>query len=103
MLMTAKLRTIVTCVALALGVWLWAGGAQAATECQFGVEVAQAAQSSVERAMRALRLAEGSSRACTESCIAQCRSAERSCGGKAECRAQFQICARRCVVSCGSR
>lgn len=52
---------------------------------------------------RMLRLAEGSSRSCSESCVAQCRSAERACGGKPDCRAQFQICARRCVVSCGSR
>jgi hypothetical protein len=47
-------------------------------------------------------LAEGSSKTCTESCMSQCRSAEQSCSGSG-CKAQFQICARRCVVSCGSR
>jgi hypothetical protein len=40
-------------------------------------------------------------RGCSESCVAQCRAAERSCSGdRAACRAEFQICARRCVVSC---
>jgi hypothetical protein len=48
------------------------------------------------------RLAEGSSKTCTDSCISQCRKAERNCSGSG-CRAQFQICARKCVVSCGSR
>jgi hypothetical protein len=49
-----------------------------------------------------LRLSEG--RSCTESCIGQCREAQRSCSGDAgSCRANFQICARRCVVTCGSR
>lgn len=43
-------------------------------------------------------------RSCTENCMAQCRAAESSCSGeRSSCRAQFQICARRCVVSCGSR
>lgn len=51
------------------------------------------------------RLAEGpSGRGCAENCVAQCRAAQSSCSGDAaSCRAQFQICARRCVVSCGSR
>ena len=49
-----------------------------------------------------MRLSEG--RSCTESCIAQCREAQRSCSGDAgSCRANFQICARRCVVTCDSR
>ena len=47
-------------------------------------------------------LAEGSSKSCTETCMSQCRNSEKSCSG-AGCNAQFQICARRCVVSCGSR
>jgi hypothetical protein len=47
------------------------------------------------------RMAEGGKN-CTESCMSQCRSAARSCSG-ANCNAQFQICARRCVVSCGAR
>jgi hypothetical protein len=51
---------------------------------------------------RHLRLAEGSNRACMDGCIAQCRAAQQGCSG-GNCRAQFQICARRCVVSCGSR
>jgi len=49
------------------------------------------------------RLAEGSSRACMASCIAQCRAQEEACGGGRSCAAQYQICARRCVVTCGSR
>jgi hypothetical protein len=50
-----------------------------------------------------MRMAEGSSnKTCTESCISQCRNAERNCSS-GECKAQFQICARRCVVSCGGR
>jgi hypothetical protein len=51
---------------------------------------------------RYLRLAEGGNRACMDGCIAQCRAAQQGCSGE-NCRAQFQICARRCVVSCGSR
>jgi hypothetical protein len=47
-------------------------------------------------------LSEGG-RGCSENCVAQCRAAERSCSGdRAACRAEFQICARRCVVSCDS-
>lgn len=49
------------------------------------------------------RLAEGSSRACKASCIAQCRAQEQACGGGRRCAAQYQICARRCVVKCESR
>jgi hypothetical protein len=48
------------------------------------------------------RVAEGGGKNCTESCMSQCRSAAKSCSGS-NCNAQFQICARRCVVSCGSR
>lgn len=53
------------------------------------------------RAPLAVRVAEGSGRACVASCIAQCRAEEQSCGGGSSCGAQYQICARRCVVSCG--
>jgi hypothetical protein len=49
------------------------------------------------------RLAEGSSRACMVSCIAQCRAQEEACGGSRRCASQYQICARRCVVTCGPR
>jgi hypothetical protein len=52
-----------------------------------------------------LRLVEGPSgnRGCAENCVAQCRQAQSSCSGDgASCRAAFQICARRCVVSCGT-
>jgi hypothetical protein len=49
------------------------------------------------------RLAEGSSRACMASCIAQCRAQEEACGSSGRCATQYQICARRCVVTCGSR
>jgi hypothetical protein len=48
------------------------------------------------------RMAEGGGKNCTENCMSQCRSAAKNCSG-ANCNAQFQICARRCVVSCGSR
>jgi hypothetical protein len=51
---------------------------------------------------RHLRFAQGGNRACMDGCIAQCRAAQQGCSGD-NCRAQFQICARRCVVSCGSR
>jgi hypothetical protein len=53
-----------------------------------------------------LRMSQDSSRGCTERCMSQCRAALSACssgGAKDTCRAEFQICARRCVVSCGSR
>lgn len=53
-----------------------------------------------------LRLSQNSQRNCMEGCIAQCRAALASCeSGKSNsnCRTQFQICARRCVVACGGR
>ena len=51
-----------------------------------------------------LRLAQSGDRACAERCVAQCRAALAQCesAGNSNCRAQFQICARRCVVTCGS-
>jgi len=60
-----------------------------------------------ERPAANLRLSEYSSRACVEDCITQCRAARAQCSGNNdrgdECRAKFQICARRCVVSCNPR
>jgi hypothetical protein len=60
-----------------------------------------------ERPAANLRLSEYSSRACVEDCITKCRAAKAQCSGNKdrgdECRAQFQICARRCVVSCNPR
>jgi hypothetical protein len=52
-----------------------------------------------------LRLAQSGDRACSERCVTQCRAALAQCesAGNSNCRAQFQICARRCVVTCGSR
>jgi hypothetical protein len=54
-----------------------------------------------------LRLARRGDRACVERCIGQCRAARAVCNGAgnspAACRTQYQICARRCVVSCSSR
>jgi hypothetical protein len=42
--------------------------------------------------------------ACLDACVSQCRQAERACSGdRSACRTQFQICTRRCVVSCGAR
>jgi hypothetical protein len=53
----------------------------------------------------ALRLSQKSSRNCTGSCMAECRAERTVCtDGKTDdegsCRAQFQICVRRCVISC---
>jgi hypothetical protein len=60
-----------------------------------------------ERPAANLRLSEYSSRACVEDCITKCRAARAQCSENKdrgdECRAQFQICARRCVVSCNPR
>ena len=56
----------------------------------------------------ALRLSQKSSRACTESCMSECRADRTGCteqrtDDEASCRAQFQICARRCVVACSPK
>ncbi len=56
----------------------------------------------------ALRLSQKASRSCTESCTAQCRADRTDCKGQKtddeiNCRAQFQICVRRCVVSCSPK
>jgi hypothetical protein len=56
----------------------------------------------------AVRLSQKASRICTEGCTAQCRADRADCKEqKADdeigCRAQFQICVRRCVVSCSPK
>ena len=56
----------------------------------------------------ALRLAQKASRICTEGCTAQCRADRTDCkeqkaDDETSCRAQFQICVRRCVVSCSPK
>jgi hypothetical protein len=56
-----------------------------------------------------LRLSQLSDGSCTKSCMADCRSTRAECrdrkakSDKDNCRAQFQICVRRCVVSCGPK
>jgi hypothetical protein len=94
------------CLRFALVVWLLGVGPASAlctspsglmTPAAPAVQVAASSSCSGR-----FQLAEGSSKSCTESCMSQCRDAEKSCSG-AGCNAQFQICARRCVVSCGSR
>jgi hypothetical protein len=95
------LRTFISCQIVALLILLLAGtDTSAATGC-LGIGTADAPQSRPSAA-RNLRVAEGGSRACMDGCMAQCRAAQQGCSG-GNCRAQFQICARRCVVSCGSR
>jgi hypothetical protein len=53
-----------------------------------------------------LRQSQRAVRVCTDGCASDCRSERTSCANGQEntdrCRAQFQICVRRCVVSCGS-
>jgi hypothetical protein len=55
------------------------------------------------------RMSQRSDRNCTESCMADCRAARAECReSKADketnnCPAQFQICVRRCVISCGPK
>ena len=57
----------------------------------------------------AFRLSRQASRVCTDGCIAGCRTDRTDCKdgrtgeGQENCRAQFQICARRCVVSCSPK
>jgi hypothetical protein len=94
-------------MALALLLIPAGNGASAATECgkRAGIlEILPGLELPIiiaAPARRRLRLSEG--RSCTESCMGQCRQAQSSCGSGKSCRADFQICARRCVVSCGSR
>ena len=92
------LRIFSPCQIIALLVLFFAStGASRAAD----LNMADAPQSRPE-APRYLRFAEGGNRACMDGCIAQCRAAQQGCSG-GNCREQFQICARRCVVSCGSR
>jgi hypothetical protein len=69
----------------------------------FGVAAAADIQ---EHPAAKLRLSQRSDQECIDKCIAECRADKSECsGGKGSndaCRARFQICARRCVVSCGS-
>lgn len=103
------LRTLRACsIMIALLLLIPAGqGAFSATRCDHRPHVLDILPDLAAPLMgvappRRLRLSEG--RSCTESCMGQCREAQRSCSGDAaSCRANFQICARRCVVSCGSR
>lgn len=73
---------------------------------QLAAERAAAADVQEKPAAR-WRMSEYSSRSCAEDCIAQCRAAKAQCSTAKEradeCRAQFQICARRCVVACSAR
>ena len=53
----------------------------------------------------ALRLSQKSGRSCTESCMSECRADRTDCKQQSSveetsCRAQFQMCVRRCVVAC---
>jgi hypothetical protein len=93
------LRIFIVCPAIAfLIACLATGPTSAAVGCQ---NKAKAAQSRPMAESDYFDLAEGSSRGCAENCVIQCREAQRTCSGDAaSCRAQFQICARRCVVSC---
>jgi hypothetical protein len=55
-----------------------------------------------------VRSAQRAIRSCTDQCASDCRAGRADCangGGENDdrCRAQFQICVRRCVVSCGSK
>jgi hypothetical protein len=95
------LRTFISCQIFALLVLCMSGMAAPAAAACLGILTGEAPQSP-PAASRYLRLAEGSSRSCMDGCIAQCRAAQQGCSG-GNCRAQFQICARRCVVSCGPR
>jgi hypothetical protein len=57
----------------------------------------------------AYRLSREASRVCTDGCMGRCRTDRTDCkDGKTgedteNCPAQFQICARRCVVSCSPK
>ena len=56
----------------------------------------------------AVRLSQKASRTCTESCTAECRAGRTGCAeqktdDQQSCRAQFQICVRRCVVACSPK
>jgi hypothetical protein len=92
------LRISIYCQIIAMLVLFFAGpGASRAAD----LNMTDAPQSRPETP-RHLRFAEGGNRACMDGCITQCRAAQQGCSG-GNCREQFQICARRCVVSCGSR
>jgi hypothetical protein len=103
MLRALMLRPVVALMVMCLA----AGAAEAAAGCHGRAGAAHPHTEAADRPLFAglLRLTEGPSgnRGCAENCVAQCRQAQSSCSGDAaSCRAAFQICARRCVVSCGT-
>lgn len=58
----------------------------------------------------ALRLSQKSARSCTDGCMADCRAERTDCkqaktddDTNNNCPARFQICVRRCVVSCSPK
>jgi hypothetical protein len=93
------------CRAIWLAAWLLAGGF---AEAAVLANPAGAADIEEDPAA-AFRLSQKSSRSCTESCMAQCRAERTDCReGKTDdnndnCPAQFQICVRRCVISCSPK
>lgn len=89
---------VVVVAAMAFG---WAGEAVVANPAD--------AADIEEPPAESFRMSQQSGRSCTESCMADCRAARAECvDGKADseankCPAQFQICVRRCVISCGPK
>ncbi len=69
-------------------------------EMAFAADMEETPGAELKAALRA-------SRACTENCITDCRAERAGCESEPKpkdvCRAQFQICARRCVVACSPR
>ena len=58
----------------------------------------------------ALRLSRKTARSCTDSCMAECRDDRKQCTENKtdndsvnKCPAEFQICVRRCVISCSPK
>lgn len=107
MLRTFDVSPLITVLMMFLAVSGAAAADRGACESKAGADELQATlgiSSSTFAPAGGFRLAEGPGRGCAENCVAQCRAAQSSCSGDAaSCRAQFQICARRCVVSCSSR
>jgi hypothetical protein len=107
MLRTFGVSPLMTVLMVVLAVSAAAAADHGACKSEAGVRQQQATLGISFCAIAAagsFRLAEGPGRGCAENCVAQCRAAQSGCSGNAaSCRAQFQICARRCVVSCSSR
>jgi hypothetical protein len=56
----------------------------------------------------AVRLSQKASRNCTESCMSECRADRVDCkeqknDDENSCRVEFQMCVRRCVVTCSPK